>query len=148
MVTMNENDKNLMLDELLQPGRNYQLKIWGTIMADAKTFVKIGALSTITGGAVAAMGALSNAYCYIGATEDYLNFVVVDSLNVRKVLHRFSIPFNSITSAKVKKGLLGRTTVVLRFEDQKMKLALMNNTIGSDMIGQKEGVAALCSRFQ
>lgn len=147
MVTMNENDKNLMLDELLQPGQNYQLKIWGTIMADAKTFAMIGAISAVVGSAVAAMGALSNAYCYIGATEDYLNFVVVDSLNVRKILHRFSIPFNSITSAKIKKGLLGRTTIVLKFGNQKMKLALMNNTIGSDLIGQKEGVAALCSRL-
>ena len=147
MVTMNENDKNLMLDELLQPGQNYQLKIWGTIMADAKTFAMIGAISAVVGSAVAAMGALSNAYCYIGATEDYLNFVVVDSLNVRKVLHRFSIPFNSMTSAKVKKGLLGRTIIILKFGNQKMKLALMNNTIGSDLVGQKEGVAALCSRL-
>ena len=147
MVTMNEQDKNLMLDDILQPGQNYQMKIWGTIMADAKTYALLGTLSEVVGSAAAVMGVLSNAYCYIGATEEYLNFVIVDSINVRKIVNRLSIPFVNITGVKIKKGLLGRTTIILKFGNGRMKLALMDNTIGSDLAGQKEGVAMLCERL-
>lgn len=144
---MNEQDKNMMLNEMLQPGQNYQMKIWGTIMADAKTYALLGTLSAVVGSAAAVMGALTNTYCYIGATEEYLNFVIVDSLNVRKILNRLSIPFANITGVKIKRGLLDRTTIVLKFGNGRMKLALMNNTIGSDLVGQKEGVAMLCERL-
>ena len=69
-------------------------------MADSKTYAAIGGLSAIVGGGAAALGALSNAYCYIGVTEQHLNFVVVDSVNVRNIKNRISIPMECITKAE------------------------------------------------
>lgn len=145
MKTMNEKDKNEMLNAIAGEGETYQCRLWGTIMADAKTYAKIGGLSLITGGGAAALGALSNAYCYLGMTEKNINFVIIDSIDVSKVKNRLSIPVGSITKAEVKKGLIpGRTTVILHIENTKMKLALMNNAVGSDIKGQKENVEKFC----
>ena len=78
MLTMNEKDKNEMLDSILNEKGEYLCKLWGVLMADSKTYAAIGGLSAIVGGGAAALGALSNAYCYIGVTEQHLNFVVVE----------------------------------------------------------------------
>lgn len=145
MKTMNERDKNEMLNAVAGKGETYQCRLWGTIMADAKTYAKIGGLSLIAGSGAAALGALSNAYCYMGMTEKSINFVIIDSIDVSKIKNRLSIPVGSIIKAEVKKGLIpGRTTVILHIENAKMKLALMNNTVGSDIKGQKENVEKFC----
>ena len=73
MLTMNEKDKNEMLEAILNENEAYQCKLWAVIMAGADTYALIGGLSTLTGGAAAALGALSNAYCYLGVTEQHLN---------------------------------------------------------------------------
>ena len=62
---MNEKDKNEMLEAILSENEAYQCKLWAVIMAGADTYALIGGLSTLTGGAAAALGALSNAYCYL-----------------------------------------------------------------------------------
>lgn len=91
------------------------------------------------------MGALSNAYCYLGVTEKHLNMVIVNSVNVSKIENRLSLPLSSITKAEVKGGLLpGRKVVMLHFGKEKMKISLMNNAIGSDIQGQKENVEMFC----
>ena len=69
MLTMNEKDKNEMLEAILNENEAYQCKLWAVIMAGADTYALIGGLSTLTGGDAAALGALSNAYCYMGVTE-------------------------------------------------------------------------------
>ncbi len=136
-AVMNEEDKKRMLDEILADGESYQVKIWGTIMADAKTLALIGA---IVGGVG---GAFTNAYCYVGLTEKHLNFAVVDSIKVDVLRNQISIPLESVKGVKVKKGLFGRTVVNMDLGDSKMKLSLVNNTIGSKLVGQKEGVEKL-----
>ena len=85
MLTMNEKDKNEMLEAILKENEAYQCKLWAVIMAGADTYALIGGLSTLTGGAAAALGALSNAYCYLGVTEKHLNMVIVNSVNVSKI---------------------------------------------------------------
>ena len=105
MITMNEKDKNEMLGSILNEKEEYLCKLRGVLMADSKTYAAIGGLSAIVGGGAAALGALSNAYCYIGVTEQHLNFVVVDSVNVRNIKNRISIPMECITKAEVKGGL-------------------------------------------
>ena len=91
------------------------------------------------------MGALSNVYCYLGVTEQHLNMVIVNSVNVSKIENRFSLPLSSITKAEVKGGLLpGRKVVMLHFGKEKMKISLMNNAIGSDIQRQKENVEMFC----
>ena len=143
MLTMNEKDKNEMLEAILNESEAYQCKLWAVIMAGADTYALIGGLSTLTGGAAAALGALSNAYCYMGITEKHLNMVIVNSVNVSKIENRLSL--NSITKAEVKGGLLpGRKVVMLHFGKEKMKISLMNNAIGSDIQGQKENVEMFC----
>ena len=90
-------------------------------------------------GAAAALGALSNVYCYLGVTEQHLNMVIVNSVNVSKIENRLSLPLSSITKAEVKGGLLpGRKVVMLHFGKEKMKISLMNNAIGSDIQRQIE----------
>ena len=89
-------------------------------MAGADTYALIGGLSTLTGGAAAALGALSNAYCYLGVTEQHLNMVIVNSVNVSKIENRLSLPLSSITKAEVKGGILpGRKVVMLHFGKEK-----------------------------
>ena len=90
MLTMNEKDKNEMLEAILNENEAYQCKLWAVIMAGADTYALIGGLSTLTGGAAAALGALSNAYCYMGITEKHLNMVIVNSVNVSKIENRLS----------------------------------------------------------
>ena len=142
MLTMNEKDKNEMLEAILNENEAYQCKLWAVIMAGADTYALIGGLSTLTGGAAAALGALSNAYCYLGVTEQHL---IVNSVNVSKIENRLSLPLSSITKAEVKGGLLpGRKVVMLHFGKEKMKISLMNNAIGSDIQGQKENVEMFC----
>ena len=149
MITMNEKDKNEMLDSILNEKEEYLCKLWGVLMADSKTYSAIGGLSAIVGGGAAALGALSNAYCYIGVTEQHLNFVVVDSVNVRNIKNRISIPMECITKAEVKGGFLpGRKVVMLYFGKDKLKISLMNNAIGSDIQGQKENVERFCQMIQ
>ena len=160
MLTMNEKDKNEMLEAILNENESYQCKLWAVIMAGADTYALIGGLSTLTGadtyaligglstltgGAAAALGALSNAYCYLGVTEQHLNMVIVNSVNVSKIENRLSLPLSSITKTEVKGGLLpGRKVVMLHFGKEKMKISLMNNAIGSDIQGQKENVEMFC----
>jgi len=99
---MNEKDKNKMLEAILNKNEAYQCKLWAVIMAGADTYALIGGLSTLTGGAAAALGALSNVYCYLGVTEQHLNMVIVNSVNVSKIENRLSLPLSSITKAEVK----------------------------------------------
>ena len=143
---MNEKDKNEMLEAILNENESYQCKLWAVIMAGADTYALIGGLFyTDRGGAAAALGALSNAYCYLGVTEQHLNMVIVNSVNVSKIENRLSLPLSSITKAEVKGGLLpGRKVVMLHFGKEKMKISLMNNAIGSDIQGQKENVEMFC----
>ena len=50
MITMNEKDKNEMLDSILNEKGEYLCKLWGVLMADSKTYAAIGGLSAIVGG--------------------------------------------------------------------------------------------------
>ena len=104
MLTMNEKDKNEMLEAILNENESYQCKLWAVIMAGADTYALIGGLSTLTGGAAAALGALSNTYCYMGVTEQHLNMVIVNSVNVSKIENRLSLPLSSITKVEVRAG--------------------------------------------
>ena len=121
MLTMNEKDKNEMLEAILKENEAYQCKLWAVIMAGADTYALIGGLSTLTGGAAAA---LSNAYCYLGVTEKHLNMVIVNSVNVSKIENRLSLPLSSITKAEVKGGLLPGRKVVKLSKNQKLEFGV------------------------
>ena len=139
MKTMNEKDKNEMLQAIINEGENYQAKIWGTLMADKKTII------ALTAAAGSAAGAFSNEYCYVGVTEKALYFVVVGSLDVSKIKNQFRVGFDEIKQAKVKKSLLpGRRVISMKLEKGELKLSIADNTLGSDLKMQKEGAKYLC----
>ena len=109
-----------MLEAILKEKRSLSVQVMGGHHAGADTYALIGGLSTLTGGAAAALGALSNAYCYMGITEKHLNMVIVNSVNVSKIENRLSLPLSSITKAEVKGGLLpGRKVVTAAFWKRK-----------------------------
>lgn len=149
MKTMNEADKNQMLDEILEPGKEYEAKVWGTIMADAKTMLGIGAISTVIRGSAVILGALSNEYCYVGVTEQTLNFVVVGKMDVSKVKERFIVKFEEIQNVKIKNSLIPRRKVIhIKLKFGSIKLSLVNNTVGSDLKMQREGIEYLCRKLK
>ncbi|MEF9917396.1 MAG: hypothetical protein RR746_08570 [Lachnospiraceae bacterium] len=145
-LVMNEKDKNDMLNTLLTEQESYKVTIWGTIMADAKDYMKWGTASLVIGsGAAAIGGALSNAYCYIGITNKHLNFVVVESFDVTKEKQKFSISLAEISKVKLKNGFVpGRKVICLYNGNKKIKLALMSHAMGSKLEGQAEGVKIIC----
>ena len=61
MLTMNEKDKNEMLDSILNEKEEYLWKLSGVLMAESKPYAAIGALSAIEGGGPDPLGSLSNA---------------------------------------------------------------------------------------
>ncbi|MFI3202310.1 MAG: hypothetical protein R3Y54_12470 [Eubacteriales bacterium] len=141
MKTMNEQDKNQMLQGMLREGESYGGKMWGVIMADNKALLT-GAL--ISG----AVGALSNQYCYVGVTQKAIYFVVVGSFNVSEIKQSFIIELKDVKKAKVKKSLIpGRRVMMLHLGKGKLKLSVVNNTIGSDIKMQKEGCDYLCNQL-
>lgn len=150
---MNEADKNKLLDEILNEGESYKFKIWGVIMADAKTYSGIAALSStinhsfLSGSVSGALGALSNNYSYIGITDKNINFIIVDNFNASNVKNRLSLPISEIISAKVKKSFIipKRKVATVVFKDtMKLKISLMENALFTDLKNQKEGVEAFC----
>lgn len=154
MYTMNENDKNEMLDLVNDKKENYEAKMCGVLMATngelIKKSFKYGLIGGALGGGMAgASGALSNQYCYLGMTETGIYFVIVGPINVSEIKHAFKVPYNIIKKVKIKSGIIpGRKVVHVYTEDGNLKLALMSNAIGSDIQGQKEAVQYLCKHLE
>lgn len=156
MKTMNEQDKNKMLDKVLNEGETYSAKVWGTIMAGTDTMLAIGAaggiLTTFAGAAATGlsgtMGALTNEYCYVGMTDSRLIFCVVGKMDCSKVKGYFSIHFDGITKVKVSGSFIpGRKVLKIYIDKKCIKLSLVNNTIGTDIEGQKEGIEKILNRI-
>lgn len=70
MLTMNEKDKNEMLEAILKENEAYQCKLWAVIMAGADTYALIGGLSTLTGGAAAALGSTEQCLLLSGSYRE------------------------------------------------------------------------------
>lgn len=74
MLTMNEKDKNEMLEAILNENEAYQCKLWAVIMAGADTYALIGGLSTLTGGCCRCIGRIEQCLLLSGsyrATPEY-----------------------------------------------------------------------------
>lgn len=135
--TMSAAKRDELLNSILSPEESYKAKVWITIMASTPKFL---GYAILLGGAG---GALSNKYGYMGVTEKALNLITVGSVNVNEVKDKFSIPLNDITEIKVKKGLFGKRTLMLKMENESMKISVMDNAIGSDIKDQKENADRL-----
>ena len=74
MLTMNEKDKNEMLEAILNENESYQCKLWAVIMAGADTYALIGGLSTLTGRRCRCIGRIEQCLLLYGsyrATPEY-----------------------------------------------------------------------------
>ncbi|BCN29320.1 hypothetical protein [Anaeromicropila herbilytica] len=141
MKKLNESDKNELLGRALKDGENYKAKVWGCLMANAKTIMLFGAIGGAFSGAA---GALSNEYCYVGLTDSKLVFIVMRTMDCSQVKGAFEIPFSNIDRVKVKKSLIpGRHVLKIYRGKDSLKLSLVTNTIGTDLKNQKEGVEAI-----
>ena len=143
---MRAEKRDKFLNDMLCEGESYKGKVWITIMASTAKLLKYAA---IYGGAG---GALSNTYGYMGLTDGALNFVTVGNVNVDSVKDRFCIPLNSITGIKIRRGYFGGRLLYLYFENESMKISIMNNALFSNIKDQRENadrlLAALQTRFQ
>lgn len=156
MKRMNEQDKNRMLEKALNEGESYSVKVWGTIMASEETMISIGAtggifsnfIGSIATGLVGAIGSLTNEYCYVGMTDSRLICCIVGKFNCSQIKGYFSIHFDGITKVKIKKNFIpGRTIIEIFVDKNSIKISFVNNTIGSDMQGQKEGVESIIKKL-
>lgn len=150
MLTMSEKDKNEMLDTV-NSNEAYEAKMWGTLMAsDAELLKNSLKYSLLIGGALGgglagASGAFSNQYSYIGMTATGIYFVIIETFNIKKINNIFKIPYEVIEAVKIKGGIIpGRKVLYIKTSYGNLKLALMNNAIGSDIQGQKEAVTYFC----
>lgn len=146
MKTLNEKDKNELLRQVLKDGETYQAKVWGCLMADAKTMMALGA---VLGQFAGAFGALTNEYCYVGMTNTRFVFFVMNAMDCSKVKYAFEIPFSKIDKVKVKKSIIpGRHFLYIYKEKSKIKLSLVTNTIGTNLKDQKSGVETIVSAMK
>ena len=55
---------------------------------------------------ILALGALSNTYCYIGATEQSLVVAILGTLSIDEVRGTLTIPFEDLEEVKIRQGIL------------------------------------------
>jgi len=138
MELMSEERKKEMLNNFLVENEKYEATMWGTIMADMKVIVGIAAGMNALGINGGAVGALTNQYCYIGVSENYISFCCISSMDPSVMTGGFVLAFKDIVSAKVKKGILGRKVILLKTKDGDMKLSLAGNTFGSKLSKEEQ----------
>lgn len=132
---MNDKDMDQMLNEICPKGETYQGKAWGTLMAGTAKML--------------ALGALSNVYCYVGATEKTLVIAVLDTLDISHIYGKICIPFNEFDGVKIKKGLIPSQRIIkAKSGETKIKLSLVNNTITAKIKNQKQGIQTICEALE
>ena len=149
-LRMKTADMEKMLHEVVALDKKLNCTLWGVIMKSNGELLKnnlpigmaVGAvLGVVMAGAVGgAMGALSNIYCYIGCTDTSIHIVCIHSFDVSKVKAVITIPYNEISSIKIKRSLIpgGHIILIRCFQNSRLKISVMNNSIGTDMKNQKE----------
>ncbi len=141
MSSMNEEQKQRFLNEMLRSGESYQAAVWGIAAADAKTCTMF---STLPAGMAAA-----NMYCYIGMSEENINLVLVSSSDPSRQFGKMRLPFARIESAAVKNSLIpGRRVIDLIVSGRVVRLQLTNSTVGTDLKDQKEGIRRIAERIR
>lgn len=141
LVSKEQRDK--LLNESLDENELYKCKIWATIMANFKKLF-LYALKYGKAG-----GSYSNTYCYIGLTESHLNIVTLGSFYVDRSIDRFNILLSDIKKVTIKKSLIpGRRLMILKYGNNKLKISVMNNAIGTNIKDQKENVNTLINNLK
>lgn len=128
-LTMSEDAKNELLDEILNDNERYISKIWATIKLCTPLIMKYSTLAkpkTIE---------FLNVYAYFGITKNHLNIVTLSSLNVTASSGSFSIPRSEITDITIKKKGLSYS-VVFYLGKEKIFVSFPLTAIGTNIKNQ------------
>ena len=137
-LTMNEDSMKTELKKLLQENEKYVAWTWACITPSTPKL-----LSYTVGEKKRPNIGSGTIYCYVGLTKTYLNIVTLHSLDVTRVTAAFHIPLEDIQEASAKYGLL-KSSAMLDFGNEKVKLLWMNEAAGTGMKQQRKHVKKLC----
>lgn len=139
---LSAEERDSKLNNLLQENEILECKIWATIMESTANLIKLSIYtSAIYGSAIGgAMGALTNQYCFMGISNKKLLISVVKTFKLTEENYNLVIPFDKIKDVKIKGSVIpGRKVIILTYENnEKMKISIMSNAIGSNIKDQKE----------
>jgi len=126
----------------------FECMLWGTVNAKFTSFTNRSAASMAMAftHAPGVAGSLNNAFCYIGMTGQSLYVIALDSYNTSRITGTFSIPFTSIASLKVRKGIFGITHTVEVESDEFVRLTVKGVSLGTDIKDQKDRMKVFLSK--
>ena len=128
------------LEDAKVQGENYKCMLWGTIYAKFSSFQNRSAASIAMAftPAPGVAGSLNNAFCYIGLTEKSLYVIALDAYNTSRITGTFALPFENITSLKMRKALLGSSHRVEIECGEFVILTVKRTSLGTNIKDQKE----------
>ena len=136
--SMKVKDRDENLNRLIEEGEQFDCKIWATIMESTFNLMKhvMGLPPALAGAA----GALSNQYCYIGISKRKMYISIIETFKPEEETASLVIPFSEIKKAKIKWGVIPKRKVLVLYfcSNEKMKISVMSNAIGSDIKDQQE----------
>jgi hypothetical protein len=131
------------------PRETFYHMLWGTVIADLPVIEGRTAASVVmaflpapgVGGAMP-----NNAFCYIGMTEGTLYVIALDAWDTSKIIGTFEVPFSTITSLKMRKGL-GSQTIEIQAGGF-ISLTVKGTSVGTNIKDQKERMAGFISGME
>ncbi|MDO5726044.1 MAG: hypothetical protein Q4P29_07105 [Tissierellia bacterium] len=138
MKTINEQDKQNMLEQILAKNERYIFKTWATVSIKARDLAMLRDISATDIGPATRV---SNCYAYIGGTKESLNFIILDPIISTKIRNTLSIPLSKIDKAMVKRSLIiGKVSIELAIADSKIDIDLSDKSVGTDLLNQMEEI--------
>ncbi len=130
MASMNQQDMEKMLGEILAEGEEYDCCLWSIFATNSKSRILLSRISDLPDSKPNMMP-LSNTYAYVGITAAHLNIVVVNSFNTRQVMDRFSIPLAEITRVEARAGLVLGKVVLVNVGEARIQLEMSSFASGN-----------------
>lgn len=142
-LSLKKDDMIKFLDDVKTPEETYSIMLWGTVSALINDF-KGRSLASLIMAFTPAPGvgaSLTNAFCYMGLTEETFYAVAVDSYNTSNVIGTFRFPLKEITSFNLRKGILGNSYSFGIICGGPASFTVKSTSIGTDIKDQKERMA-------
>ncbi len=138
-ISLNNEDMDHALSDMIQDNETILAKTWGTINYTPKlnTYRIDDSKSSI---------GFQNIYAYIALSNTHIKIITLHSLDTTRKTGEFNIPLQDITETEVQKGLL-KSSLTLHFDQEKIKILWLNSSRGSEFNHQEENVKKFCSFF-
>ena len=138
-LSLKKDEMIKFLQEIKADGETFSCMLWGVCYAKLPIFENRSTASIIMLFSLrpGVAGTIDNAFCYIGITQKSLYVIALDAYNTSKVISSFAVPFTSINSLKMKKGMTGSYTVDVESEGN-IRLVVKSTSLGTDIKDQKE----------